>query len=83
MFIDYLHYQCAKCEYQAKKKDYLKHHQELVHDVIKYPWGQCEYQASDRRRLKAHIQTVHKEIKKYFCEQCDYKANKTSPISRI
>jgi len=79
-------YSCNFCDYQTKKRQHLKKHQESIHEGIKHPCDQCDYKATAQSSLKRHKQTKHEGIKYsynlYPCDQCPYKATTKSSLKR-
>ena len=66
---------CDKCEYQCKRKGYLKQHIDSMHLGITHKCNQCEHVSPRLSVLQKHQERKHTGIKKLGrtnkCDQCD------------
>ena len=74
-------FQCESCSFKTNRKDYLKTHEQTVHENSrKYSCFKCEYKAKSNYHLKRHVKLVHtKDLvderlknEKIPCHKCDY-----------
>ena len=70
---------CQLCGYQTAQKNYLKLHEQAVHEGNKYQCNQCEFQATKKSKLVTHQQALHEGMK-YQCNRCDYQATWKSDL---
>ena len=73
-------FKCGQCDYLAKRRDILKQHVKVQHEV-RYSCDQCDYKATQISALKRHVDTKHAGIF-YACDQCDYKATRRRDLQR-
>ncbi|KAJ8975179.1 hypothetical protein NQ317_001828 [Molorchus minor] len=71
-------YECEKCQFKTKRKEYLyKHH--LVHrensEVEMYKCGTCEFKTKRKHSLKVHrlVHRANSEVDTYECDACGFK----------
>ena len=72
-------YKCGECEKSYKRKDFLKSHQESVHEGVRYFCDQCGYSYHYQSDLKKHKKSVHEGLR-YSCNRCDYQAKQQNHL---
>ena len=72
-------YYCDQCDYACYHKHNIKKH-EKTHQINPSEKDKkteilckiCGYKANIPSRLEDHIKSVHQNVKRFYCDQCDY-----------
>ena len=75
------------CEYESKRKDHVKLHKAMVHDIDATYYfcsvDGCEYKAKDAKSVRTHKSAIHDiDVTYYVCnaDGCEYKAEQSSNL---
>ena len=69
-------YECDKCDFKGKRKQYVERHIKIVHDQIKdYECNVCPFRTYRNWKLDVHKRRKHfcSDLTELNCEECSYK----------